>query len=531
LYTEICRANDQDSDAWHMLGAVNGMLGLFDEAISCCLRSLEIHPARPDVFFNLAQAYMYTHRFSEAVNAYREVVRLSPDHVDALKNMGNALQAQGLIDDATACYRRALELRPDSPEIHSNLLLSLNYNPAYDAPAIFAEHVRWADLHERCGMQIQVHPNLPDPDRTLRIGYVSPDIRNHSVSYFLEPLLAHHNPAAVTTVCYIDVSAADDTTSRIGALAPLSRHTAGQPDARVAELISKDGIDILVDLAGHTAGNRLTLFARRPAPIQVTYLGYPNTTGLKSMDYRITDEWADPPGKSEPWHTETLVRIPGGFLCYKPPGWAPPVAPPPAIHNGFITFGSFNNLSKVTPGAVELWANILHAVPGSRLLLKSKSFRDAASNERIRGLFASNGIADSRLDLLAYARSAEAHLACYHRMDIALDTFPYNGATTTCEALWMGVPVLSLVGTMHAGRVGVSLLSQAGLTELLAASPDDCVNRAVSLANDEEKRIHLRNCLQVQINNSSLCDGKAFSGKIEAAYRDMWRSWCLAHGK
>jgi len=280
-----------------------------------------------------------------------------------------------------------------------------------------------------------------------------------------------------------------------------------------------------VDLAGHTGNNRLLAFRYRPAPVQITYLGYCNTTGLPAMQYRITDEWADPPGQ-EAFHTEELVRLPGGFLCYQPPAGAPPVADAPAARAGFITFGSFNIASKTTPEVVALWARILHAVPESRLILKNRSTRDQDTRDRYYALFQQHGIERERIDQISWLADHDAHLGLYSRIDIGLDTFPYNGTTTTCEALWMGVPVITLCGDRHAARVGVSLLTRLGLTELIAKTPDDYLQIARRLSQDPHTLSELRHSLRGRMQASTLGDAVAFTRELEDTYRGLWGRWC-----
>jgi predicted O-linked N-acetylglucosamine transferase (SPINDLY family) len=301
----------------------------------------------------------------------------------------------------------------------------------------------------------------------------------------------------------------------------------GKTDDDVAALIRADAIDILIDLAGHTENNRLPVFARKPAPVQVTYLGYPNTTGLRTIDYRLTDIEADPPGQ-EPYHTEQLVRLPHGFLCYTSPPDAPAVTALPTSTVGHVTFGSFNNLAKMTPEVIGLWAQILKAIPGSRLVIKNKSMKDGPTRERYLALFRETGITEDRLDFVAWIPEAADHLGAYAHVDIALDTFPYNGTTTTCEALWMGVPVITLAGERHAARVGVSLLTRVGLTELIAQSPEEYVKLAVELAADTERLVQLRAGMRERMKHSPLCDAKSFTRDLETAYRGMWREWCEA---
>jgi predicted O-linked N-acetylglucosamine transferase (SPINDLY family) len=367
--------------------------------------------------------------------------------------------------------------------------------------------------------------NQPDPERRLKIGYVSPDFRTHSVAYFFEGLLRWHDNKVVETFCYALTPHKDETTERLQQQASVWRDVSTLDDAALVKQARADGIDILVDLAGHTARNRLTVFAARAAPVQMTYLGYPSTTGLSRMDYRLTDERADPPGE-EAFHSERLVRLPGCFLCYQPPLRSPSVAGAPMVHNGYITFGSFNNLAKINANVVALWSEILQAVPGSRLLIKNPSLTDGVTAERYRAMFDTHGISSDRTELLGLVPDPQAHLDTYRRIDIALDTFPYNGTTTTCEALYMGVPVITLAGQAHAGRVGLSILGNLGLDELIARSPDDYVSCAASLATNQERICDLRNTLRERLLTSAICDADSFARKVEQAFRQIWHDWC-----
>ena len=526
LYEEICQGEEHDAEAWGTLGAINGQLGEFERAADCFRRSLSLRPGQAGVLFNLAQAYLYLRRLQDAVDVYREVNRLVPNAPDAHRNLGFALQSQQKLDDAIASYRQVLRIQPGHSATHSNLLLLLNYHPDYDAGMIFDEHRRWGEVHaDKYPACADRRPDT-DPERQLRIGYVSPDLRQHSVAFFLEPLLANRNPAAVHITCYADVKKEAATTQRLKRLADHWHNISGRSDDEVAQLIRLDSIDILVDLAGHTADNRLLVFARRPAPLLVTYLGYPTTTGLKAMDYRLTDSWVDPPGATEQLHTETLLRLPGGFLCYQPPADAPPVAVPPADTRGPVTFGSFNNLTKINPRVVGLWSDILRALPDTRMVIKNNSLHDPATVDNYRGLFMAQGITPDRLDLTGSVPGLARHLAMYGEIDIALDTFPYNGTTTTCEALWMGVPVITLQNNTNAGRVGSSLLRQAGLPELICDRPEDYVDLALALAGDSERRSSLRRELRSMMRSCPLLDGQSFARKIEAAYRSTWRAYC-----
>jgi protein O-GlcNAc transferase len=371
------------------------------------------------------------------------------------------------------------------------------------------------------------HDNAPLPDRRLRVGYVSADLGRHPVGYFLAPVLAAHDRAGFAIHCYSARTAEDDITARCKAASESWQIVAGLDDAALAERIRADGIDILVDLAGHTGDNRLRCFALKPAPVQVTWLGYPGTTGLREIDYRLTDAIVDPVGAADALSSEILVRLPNGFLCYTPPAGFDPAAPPASTAGG-ITFGSFNNLAKFDAEAAALWARILHRVPGSRLLLKSLQTADPPSWRRYLALFAAHGIAADRVVALPWLPSAADNLAAYGQLDIALDPFPYNGTTTSCDALWMGVPVVTLAGNRHAGRVGASIVRRLGMAELIAATPDDYVEIAVRLAADPGRLAALRGELRERFRASPLHDSRGLARDIEAAYRTMWQRWCAA---
>ena len=331
----------------------------------------------------------------------------------------------------------------------------------------------------------------------------------------------------IEVYCYSNRKESDDLTEYFREQCDVWRPIHGIDDEDVIRIIRRDEIDILVDLSGHTGGHRLGLFRRRPAPIQVSWLGYPNTTGLSRIDYRLTDAIADPPGRSDQLHTETLVRLPAGFLSYFPPPDAPGVTPLPALKNGYLTFGSFNNLSKVNPEVVAVWARILSILPNSRLIMKRNSFKDYETQSYFRNLFRSHGIIENgRIELLTATESLSEHLKIYDSIDIALDSFPYNGTTTTCEALWMGVPIITLMGESHAGRVSGSILSRVGLDEFIANDIDAYIEKVVMLSRKTERLSFLRDTLRERVAASPLCDGPGFSRILEYTYREMWRAWC-----
>ncbi len=371
---------------------------------------------------------------------------------------------------------------------------------------------------------IQPHTGDRDPRRRLRIGYVSPDFKQHAVGTMALPLLACHNREEFEVSCYAQAREPDAMTERFRGHADHWRSTVGLCDEQLADLIRQDQIDILVDLAGHTAGGRLLVFARKPAPVQMTWLGYPNTTGVCTIDYRITDAHADPPGSGAALGVEQLVRLPRTNWVYQPPDNAPAPNHRPAA--GAVTFGSFNNFAKVTEPMLVLWARILHAVPGSRLLLKAQGLGSQSTRQRVWELLARERIDPARLELRGWEPGHGGHLALYNRVDIALDPFPYHGTTTTCEALWMGVPVITLAGRTHVSRVGVSLLRNMGLEELIAASPENYVALAVELANDLPRLSRLHSTLRKRMEQSPLTDAPSFAREVEAVYRRVWREWC-----
>lgn len=485
--------------------------------------ALALRPDNAEWHVNLGAALQMQGLLGEAIGAYERARALRPGSGIASENLGSTLASQGRLDEAIALYREGLRRNPGDARTHSNLLLTLNY--LCQGPArVFAEHRRWEEMHG-ASTASQPFTNSADPERPLRIGYVSPDFRAHSVAFFIEPILAARDRKVMSVYCYADVARPDAVTERLRQLSDHWRPTHSVSDTDLMRQIREDKIDILVDLAGHTAGHRLAVFAQRAAPLQVTYLGYPNTTGLGAMDYRITDTIADPADQAT-YCSERLLYLDDCFLCYRPPADAPAVSAPPAQQAGHITFGSFNNLAKIQPGVVARWAELLHAVPRARLLLKNPSLTDAIARDRVLDAFTTAGITPDRIDLLGLAPSQSEHLALYGRVDIALDTFPYNGTTTTCEALWMGVPVVTFAGRTHAGRVGASLLTAAGLTEFIAASPQDYVARAAALAADVPALVRYRTTLRDRVGQSLLCNAAHLTRNLETALRGVWRERC-----
>jgi protein O-GlcNAc transferase len=499
--------------------------GRLDEAITACQKAITLRPGYAEAHNNLANALKKEGQLDESIAACQEAITLKPGYAEAHNNLGNALKDEGRLDEAIAAYRQAIALNPNLAGVPSNLLFSLQYHAGYDPGAIAEEHRAWNRQYaEPLKQFIQPHMNDRDPNRPLRIGYVSADLRDHSISRFLLPLFRRHNHDAYQIVCFSDVSNEDRFTNDLRACADKWHKTVGDSDERVADKIREDRIDILVDLAGHTAGNRLLVFARKPAPVQVAYLGYPGSTGLTEMDYHLSDVFADPPGKTESLHSEKLWRLPVCNWCFDEPVDAPPVLLSRAA--GPICFGTFNNFTKASDAVMDLWAAILQATPSSRLIIKSRGLGEQSVRRRISEFFQSRDIPPDRLEIRGGEPNVRSHLEVYNQVDIALDSYPYHGTTTTCEALWMGVPVVSLAGTSHVSRVGASLLNAVSLPEMVAQSTQEYVSIATSLAGDLPRLTELRRTLRDRMRASPLMDAPRFARDIEAAYRRMWQIWC-----
>ncbi|MCZ7566659.1 MAG: tetratricopeptide repeat protein [Burkholderiales bacterium] len=485
--------------------------------------ALALDPDRAGTLANLGSALLALERVAEARAALERSLALAPDQPHALNNLATVLRAAGDVAGAAERFRRAVAAAPDYVAAHSNYLSCLNYLPAYDPAQILAEHRRFAERFEAPLRGTWPQPrNTPDPDRRLRIGYVSGDFCAHPMAHSVEPVLAHHDRRCIEVFCFSNNARSDAVTERLRRHADHWYDIAGMTDAVVAELVRAHVIDILVDLSGHTALGRLMVFARKPAPVQTAWLGYVTTSGLAAIDYRLTDTWADPPGISETHYTEKLARMPH-VMAFQPDAESPPVGPLPAAGGAAFTFASLNHLAKVTPEVVRLWARVLAQVPESRLLLGAAG--DEAVRARYAALFADQGIGASRLAFQPRLPMAE-YLASHGAIDLALDPFPYNGGATSCHALWMGVPFVTLAGDRYMARMGESLLQAAGLPEFVARTEDQYVALAASLARDVARLAVLRRTLRERVVASPLFDAPAFARGLEAAYREMWRAWC-----
>ncbi len=522
-YERALQLQPDSPEGHNNLGNVLRTEGRVAEAVLCYERALRLRPGYADAHNNLGIALKEQGRIPEAIAAYEQAVRLRPNFPEALDNLGNVLRTYGQIVAAAEHYRRAVDLRPTYVEAHSSLVYSLHFCPGIDARGLADEHRRWdRQFAEPLARRAPPHANDPAPDRRLRIGYVSPDFRDHVVGRNLLPLFRAHDRRQFEVVGYSGVARPDALTERFRGFAGAWRDVADRTDEQLDRLVRDDGIDVLVDLALHMAGGRLLVFARKPAPVQVTFAGYPGTTGLSAIDYRLTDPYLDPPGRHDDHYAEESVRFFDSFWCYEPLEPGPDVNPLPALSNGFVTFGCLNQFAKVNRPVLRLWAEVLRAVTGSRLLLLAPEgpLRPATLEQ-----LAEDGVSPERVTFVGH-QPRQQYLATYHAIDVVLDTFPYNGHTTSLEALWMGVPVITLVGQTVVGRAGLSQLTNLGLPELIADTPEDFVRIAVELAGDPPRLSGLRATLRGRMEASPLMDVEGFTRGIEAAYRVLWQRWC-----
>lgn len=512
-------------DAQSNLGSVLFEQGNLDEAIAAISKAIEMKPQFPEAYANLGIALIEQGKLDQAVAACNRAIQLKPTYADAYNNLGNALKDQGLLEEALACYRRAMALDPDDPTFHSNLARMLHFQPGCDAQTVLQEHRRWNQrFAEPLKRFIKSHGNTPDPDRRLKVGYVSPDLRIHPVARFLLPLLGQRDREKFEVFCYAEVRDPDAMTGRLRGLSDQWRSTVGLSDEQVAESIRRDEIDILVDLAMHTANNRLLVFARKPAPVQVAWLAYCSTTGLDTMDYRLTDPYLDPPGVGDACYSEQSIRLADTFWCYEPGMATPEAGAPPAMSSGQVTFGCLNNFCKVSAMTLAAWCQLLGEVPNSRLLLHA---RQGSHRQRVLDRMKQEGVDPSRVRFVGFVARPE-YFRLYQEIDIGLDPFPCAGGTTTCDALWMGVPVVTMSGPTAVARAGVTLLSNIAMTELIAYSEDVYVQLATRLAADLPRLADIRASLRQRMRQSPLMNAPRFARNVEAAYHQMWRTWCAS---
>jgi len=568
-YQRVLTLNSRYAPAYYNLGNVFYEQKKFTQALTCYQKALAINPNYVSVYYNsgvifetqknLAKAIeCYQQvlamdsnhveslnnlglclsrqgKLSESITYYQRALKIDPKHIGVLNNLGYACKDKGLVDESIAYYKKVFEIQSNNVVSHSNFLLMLNYSPSYDGASLFKEHQKFNEQHALpLAESIKPHSNERDPDKRLKIGYMSQDFRKHSVAYFIEPILANHNHESFDIHCYYSLAQKDEVTERFEQYADKWVNIVELSDEEVAEQIREDEIDIMVDLMGHTGMNRILVFARKPAPISMTYLGYSNTTGLTAIDYHLSDNYVTPE-ENEAFNSEAIIRMPNSYFCYGSGDETKDVQVNslPALQNDYVTFASFNVRAKLNPKVLKLWSKIFDAVPNARLFLKNKNYADIVNQsdniEReklFKAYFADLKIDFNRVIIEEFTPSMQKHLEMYHQVDIALDSFPYNGVTTTCEALWMGAPVVTLVGETHASRMGLSILSALGLKELIAYTPEEYVDICVKLANDLNYLEELRTKMREKMLSSSLMDGKTFARDLESHYRTLWQKWC-----
>ncbi|MHC4430352.1 MAG: O-linked N-acetylglucosamine transferase, SPINDLY family protein [Planctomycetota bacterium] len=530
---------------------------LNDQAIEVVSKMLAEHPSRTDVMFlfalmlykvghwtraeqwykkileveqnalayhELGRICRQTGRITEARQYREKAVRTDPDNTGILTTFALDLIRAGQTRKGLETLREVLEKDPHNVDAHSKLLFHLHYLPDLDGQMLLAEHKQWGFTHAPVNLARRSHANDPDPDRRLRVGYISSDFRSHSVAYNFEAFLSGRDCDALEVYGYGNVAKPDSMTERLQEQFDHYRNVRGQSDEAVVRVVEQDKIDIMVEIGGHTADNRLLVMAHRPAPVQVDYGGI-NTSGMEQIDYRLTDELLDPPDLRQ-FYVEESVCLPGGLFCYSPPDFAPPVVPPPAARNGYITFGSFSNSLKIHRYIISLWAQVLKANDGSRLLLKFTGGHDHDRRNNIIHQFEEMGIEQDRIEIHGWKSRVE-HLQLYSDMDIALDTYPYNGCLTTLEALWMGIPVISLYGNhISLSRAGLSILNRLDMDFFAASTPEEYVSKSTMLASNVEALAKIRASMRTRMAASTLCDAKRFAREVEDAYRQMWRRWC-----
>jgi protein O-GlcNAc transferase len=528
VYRNAVRNNMDSAEAWRSFAGSLRTSGRHDEAVSALRQAKDLDPSSGATWNQLGIALREAGFLQEALASFERAIELGYDLAWSYSNRGGVLSECGEATAAVQSFRRALEADPSRHQTYSNLLLTLHYSPDAGPREIFEEHLEWDRRYaEPLKKEWRPHGNAPDPDRALQIGYVSGDFRFHPVAALAEPFLTAHDRTQFSVFCYSTSDHSDDVTTRLQGLGHTWRNAAALSDESLSAMVVEDGIDILVDLAGHTPGNRLLVFARKPAPVQVTGWGYPDTTGVRAIDYCFTDAHADPAGVGDHLHVEELVRLPNTVLCYQP--WTfTPVSILPARNRGYITFGSMNNLSKVHTAVLDTWADILSRVPDSRLALLVSS--SGSETKEIEARFHARGIERSRLRFIGRRPFAE-YMQEFNEIDISLDSFPYNGSVTTLNSLWMGVPVVALAGTTHVSRVGLSILNNLKMPEWVAPDVSEYISISERWAHQIDELALVRSELRERMRSSPLMDSTAFTRGLESSYRDMWRRWCASSSR
>lgn len=522
--------DEQAHEGWETLAYCLKLQDRLPAAIECHRRAVTLQPKFAQGWYNYGLTLSLSGRYVEALQCHEHAIAADPAYPKGWYGRAQALHQMHRLPEAIAAYEKFLELEPASHEARSYRLFALNHTEGLTREQLFAEHVAFGRAVGR--HPVPDFPNPVEAGRRLRVAVLSPDLRAHSCAYFLEPLLRHLDPVSFELYLYHDHFREDAVSTRLQALAAVWRNFVGQSAGTVEKIIRADQPDILIDLAGHTGMTcRLPLFAKHLAPVQINYLGYPNTTGLTAMHYRFTDSVVDPAGAADALATEKLLHFAPTAWVYEPPAGAPEPGPAPGIASGQVTFGCFNSVAKISDTTLHLWGRVLAAVPGARLLLKGRGLGESVTRQRYLDRMAANSLPVDRVEFLERTTTTEDHLALYRRMDISLDTFPYHGTTTTCEALWMGVPVVTLMGDRHGSRVSGSLLTALGRTEWIAANADDYIRIAVQLAHDPVALSASRSGLRDQFRKSSLGDHAGQSACFATALRQCWQNYCITRAQ
>jgi len=519
-YDKAIQLRPDLAEAYNNRGIALKDLGQLDEAVANYDKAIQLKPDLADAHNNRGVALQDLGQLDEAMQTFDRAIQLKPDYAEAYNNRGNALKELGRLDEALQNYDKAIQLKPGHVKAYSNLLMDLNYTLDLNVINHIAMARKFDEVvTEKAQIQFSTYQCLPRPER-LRVGFVSGDLRNHPVGYFLESILSSIDSSKIELIAYPTRPKVDDLSERIKPFFSMWKSVYGQNDEAVANLIYADGIHILLDLSGHTAGNRLPMFGYKPSPVQVSWLGYFATTGLNEMDYLIGDPHVTPP-QHDSHFTEKVWRLPETRWCFTPPDADVPIAPPPALKQGYVTFGCFNTTTKVNDKVVELWAKVLDAIPNSRLLLKAKQLRDQLVRENIIQRFAALGINSERISL-EESEDRQKYFAAYNRIDITLDPFPFTGGTTSVESLWMGVPLITLAGDLLISRQGVGVLMNAGLPEWIADDEESYLAKAIIFASDLDKLAKLRASLRAQVLASPLFNAPRFARNFENALLEMW---------
>jgi protein O-GlcNAc transferase len=528
-YRQAIGLNPGMANAHYNLGHALKVQGNPADAVECYQQAISLRPDWADVYNNLGTVLYDLDRLAEAEACFRRALAILPENATALDNLATTLRTAGRIEEAIAYLKRALAINPDGAVAHTNLIFALNFVPTATAAEHQAERARWDERHaRRFADLIRPHTNEPDPQRRLRIGYVSSHFCHQAATFAFAGVILHHDREQFEVICYSDTAREDAITERLRARADMWRCTARLTDEKLAELIRADGVDILVDLVGHMSGHRLLVFARKPAPIQVTAWGEPTGTGLKAMDHLLSDPVLVPAGERG-LLAEKVVDLPN-FLGY----WAAEPLPAPgslpALASGYLTFGSFNRLDKIQDPVVQTWAAILRAVPKAHIVIKNRWFSDSAHRDRIVALFADNGVAPERVELLSSTARVD-HFSAYQGIDLALDPFPHGGGMTTLDALWMGVPVVTFPGRTISSRLAAATLTAAGLSDFIAPDLESYVTVAIAKAADLPALAALRASLRERMAGTAFGDAVRYARAVEFAFRAMWRQWCAGRGR